>query len=171
MFAAFAAASFAFIGCSSDSGGTTSATDSGTLVDTGAAPDSSSTSDTAPAASSKLTGKLAIPADFKGEAVRVVLAGASALPLMGPPDGGLLFEDKAPKITPGGTYAIDADVSATVGKYYVLAIVYVKGGGTLSPKPDVDYDAATTMTLEFDGKKAVDMGTLTMALHHTGDGH
>lgn len=148
----------ALAGCGSDDGGSTTAA----ATDSGA--------DTAKAAA-MLTGKLAIPADFKGEPVRVVLAAASALPLTGAPDGGILFEDKAPKITAGGTYEINADTSGLTGKYHVLAIVYVKGGGTFAPKADLDYDAATSAALSFDGKSAVDMGTLTMAVHKSGDGH
>lgn len=146
----------ALAGCGSDDGGSTTAatTDSGTAK-----------------AAATLTGKLAIPADFKGEPVRVVLAAASALPLTGAPDGGILFEDKAPKLTAGGSYEIKADTSGLTGKFHVLAIVYVKGGGTFAPKADLDYDAATSAALSFDGKSAVDMGTLTMAVHKSGDGH
>ena len=112
-----------------------------------------------------------IPSDFTGEPSRVLIAAASKLPLAGPPDGGLLLQDNAPQITPGGTYEFKADASALKGKYFVLAILFVKGGGTFAPKAGVDYDVATANPLDFDGTTALDTGPLTLMLHQAGDGH
>lgn len=170
----------ALAGCgSSDSSSTTGPADSAVTndsapLDTGSAADTGSpATDSAPetATAPKFTAKLAIPASFSGETSKLVVAAFSKLPVAGPPDGGILAQIDAPKLTAGGTFDLEGDITGIDGKYYVLVVVYMKGGGTFSPKDGVDYDTATSMALEFDGKKSLDAGTLTLALHHMGDGH
>jgi hypothetical protein len=139
----------------------TAAVDSGAKEATG--------SDAASAA--KFTATLAIPATFSGETTKLVVAAFSKLPVAGPPDGGILMQVESPALTAGGTFAVEGDVTGISGDYFVLAVVYMKGGGSFSPKDGVDYDAATAKALAFDGKSAVDGGTMSLAIHHTGDGH
>jgi hypothetical protein len=136
-------------------------------IDSGAA--EATVNDTASAA--KFTATLAIPATFSGETTKLVVAAFSKLPVAGPPDGGILMQVDTPKLTAGGTFAVEGDVTGISGSYYILAVVYMKGGGNFSPKDGVDYDASTAKALEFDGKSGVDGGTLSLAIHHTGDGH
>ncbi|MGZ3449397.1 MAG: hypothetical protein ACXVEF_07340 [Polyangiales bacterium] len=147
-------------------GGDSALAEETATVDSGAAGTASDA-----ASAGKFTATLAIPATFSGETTKLVVAAFSKLPVAGPPDGGILMQVATPKLTAGGTFAIEGDLAGITGNYYVLAVVYMKGGGNFSPKDGIDYDASTAKALSFDGKSGVDGGTLSLAIHHTGDGH
>jgi hypothetical protein len=125
----------------------------------------------APTGAPKLTGTIGVPASFAGKPAKLLVAAFSKLPVAGPPDGGILAQINAPTVGPNATVPLDIDISTMKGSYYVLAVLYVQGGGTFSPKAGVDYDVATSKAIAFDGKTPVDVGTLVLALHQTGDGH
>lgn len=166
------AASLAAIVCAASCSSSTTTPDS---ARGDSMPPDSGTPETAPssetsAPTTTMSLKLSVPADFKGEATRLIVAAFSKLPVAGPPDGGILYQDNAPKITPGGTLVIAGDATGITGAYYVLAVLYVKGGGSFAPKDGVDYDAATSAPIAFDGKP-VDAGSLSLAVHRAGDGH
>jgi hypothetical protein len=163
----------ALAGCSSSGDATTTqgGADSALAQDTATVDTGTEAAVSDAVSEAKFTATLAIPAAFSGETTKLVVAAFSKLPVAGPPDGGILMQVATPELTAGGTFAVEGDVTGITGSYYVLAVVYMKGGGSFSPKDGVDYDASTAKALSFDGKSSVDGGTLSLAIHHTGDGH
>ena len=109
----------------------------------------------------KATLKLNVPADFSGTTRELDVVLVPSIPPAGPP-AAVLVANKMPVVTAGKAIDLSADV-ATVppGDYFVVAVLYMDGGGTLSPKAGVDYQAATSAKVKFDGK-SVDLGTLDL---------
>lgn len=107
---------------------------------------------------------LTAPTDLMGTPRQLVVALFDSLPPAGPPSGGILVQKDKPSVTPGQTLMLSDDVSTVKGDYFVLAILYMQGGGTFSPKKGVDYTAQTASKVTFTGK-AIDLGNLTFKLY------
>ena len=103
---------------------------------------------------------VAVPSDFKGTPRQLLVAAFDQFPVTGPP-AGVLYQG-TPTITAGASLHLAADASGLSGAKYVLAVLYVQGGGQFSPTPGVDY-ASAPETVTFGGG-AMDLGTLTLTL-------
>lgn len=154
-------------GTSADDGGVTShdgsaAGNDASTADASATSDASTTPDAAVAA--KAAVKIKVPSTYTGTARQIVLVVEDSLPPMGPP-AGILLQQNTPAVTAGGTLSLEGDPSGLNGDYYVLAVLYMQGGGMLSPKAGVDYVAQSAAKVHFDGK-SIDLGELDLALAH-----
>lgn len=112
------------------------------------------------------TVKVMVPSDFKGTPRQLLVAAFDSFPVTGPP-AGILYQG-TPAITPGASLQLTADATGLSGSKYVLAVLYVQGGGQFSPMPGVDY-ASAPESVTFTGK-AMDLGTLTLAVVPAVDG-
>jgi hypothetical protein len=109
---------------------------------------------------------VAVPSDFKGTPRQLLVAAFDQFPVTGPP-ASVLYQG-TPTITAGASLHLAADATGLSGAKYVLAVLYVQGGGQFSPAPGVDYSSAPEM-VTFSGG-AMDLGTLTLALVPVTDG-
>jgi hypothetical protein len=120
-------------------------------------------SDLAPA-KALYTLNLTAPGDLTGTPRQLVVALFDSLPPAGPPSGGVLAQQNNPTVTKGQTISLSDDISTIKGDYFLLAVLYMVGGGTFSPKKGVDYTASSPSKISFTGK-AIDLGTLPLALY------
>ena len=109
---------------------------------------------------------IVVPSDFTGTPRQLLVAAFDQFPVTGPP-AGVLYQG-TPTITAGATLHLAADASGVSGTKYVLAVLYMQGGGQFSPVPGVDY-ASAPATIDFGGQ-AMDLGTLTLTLVPAADG-
>jgi hypothetical protein len=112
-------------------------------------------------AQAKLT--LAVPASFSGSTRQLDVVVTPSLPIAGPPAGVLYQSTSAPVVTAGQPFAVQGDATGITGDYYVVAVLYMQGGGQFSPKAGTDYDAFASQKVHFDGS-AIDLGTMKLAL-------
>jgi hypothetical protein len=66
-------------------------------------------------------------------------------------------------VTAGESLTINASASGLNGAYYVVAVLYMQGGGAFSPSAGIDYEAQTSGQMTFTGS-AIDLGTLALTL-------
>jgi hypothetical protein len=123
--------------------------------------------DLAMKAAAPATISISVPATFTGTATQLIVAAFDSFPVAGPP-AGVLYQAPNPTVTAGQTLMVTGDAGALTGDKYVLAVLYMQGGGTLSPKPGVDYASAGSK-VTFTGK-AVTVGPLVLAKIPGGDG-
>ena len=114
---------------------------------------------TRPGGGTPATIPVTAPADLVGTPRQLVVAAFDSLPVAGPP-AALLYQANNPTIAAGQTVTVMGDAAGLSGDKYVLAVLYMQGGGSLSPKPGVDYVSAGTKTT-FTGK-AVTVGPLEL---------
>jgi hypothetical protein len=109
--------------------------------------------------------KIKVPTSLSGTPRQIIVAAFDNLPLAGPPAVLPAFLQKdVPELKAGEEIEIDTPTTAD-GDYYVVAILYMQGGGTLGPpKPGVDYQAATAQRVTFTPGETLDIGTLELAL-------
>ncbi len=105
---------------------------------------------------------LTIPANFTGTTRELDVVVTPTLPIAGPP-AGILYQAESPVVTAGQSLTIHGDATGISGSYYVVAILYMQGGGQFSPTPGKDYEAQSSATMKFDGK-AIDLGTLSLSI-------
>jgi hypothetical protein len=154
----------ALAACSSSSSGpSTGATDAGAgaadnppTPSTGAQPDAA----IAPANEAKLV--LTVPATFTGTTRELDVIVTPVVPVAGPP-AAILAQIENPVVTPGQPLVVHGDATGVTGSYYVVAVLYMTGGGQFSPAKGVDYEAQTATKVTFDGGP-IDLGTMTLAL-------
>ena len=103
-----------------------------------------------------------VPSDLQGKPRQLVLTAFATNPPSGPPAAVLLQED-ASAVSAGKSLALQGDAKGLAGDYYVIAVLFMEGGGTMQAKSSVDYQAATATKVTF-ADKPVDVGTLTLAL-------
>jgi hypothetical protein len=103
-----------------------------------------------------------VPATFTGSVRKLDVVVFSSLPILGPP-AAVLYESATPGVTAGQPLTVHGDVSTVHGDYFVVAVLYMQGGGQFSPKAGVDYDAYGTQKVHFDGS-AVDLGTMRLSI-------
>jgi hypothetical protein len=115
-------------------------------------------------ASSTVT--IIVPSDFTGTPRQLLVAAFDQFPVTGPP-AGVLYQG-TPAISAGATLHLAADASGLSGMKYLLAVLYMQGGGQFSPMPGVDY-ASAPATIDFGGQ-AMELPTLTLALVPVADG-
>jgi hypothetical protein len=87
----------------------------------------------------------------------------ASLPIAGPPAGVLFQSSTAPAVTAGQPLVVHGDATGITGDYYVVAVLYMQGGGQFSPKPGVDYDAFGAQKVHFAGA-AIDLGAMKLVL-------
>jgi hypothetical protein len=105
---------------------------------------------------------LTIPSTFTGTTRELDVVVTPTVPIAGPP-AGILFQAKSPAITAGQPVTLHGDTTGVSGKYYVVVVLYMEGGGQFSPMAGVDYEAQSSSAVTFEGT-AIDLGTLPMAL-------
>jgi hypothetical protein len=105
--------------------------------------------------------KIAVPSTYTGQARQILVAAFDNFPVTGPPSGVIYMADN-PVLTAGQTVTLTGDASKLTGTKYVIAVVYMTGGGTFSPKAGVDYESSDEKIV-FTGQP-IDLGTLTLAL-------
>lgn len=174
--AASAIALFA-IACSSSSSTTGGGTDGGGGIDASSGGIDASvsndsgggTSDSGAetAAQVTFTMKLGVPASYTGQARQLIVALFDSLPPQGPPSA-VLDQMQAPAVTAGQSLTVTGDASGVTGDYFVLVVLFMNGGGQMSPKAGVDYVAASPAKVHFDGMSK-DLGTLNLALYGAAD--
>jgi hypothetical protein len=139
--------------CSSETNGPPAG--SGSTGDAGVLPEAS-----APSHDATLT--LEVPATLIGTPRQLDVVAFSSLPIKGPP-AAVLYERASPAVTPGVPIVVRGDVTGVTGELYVVAVLYMNGGGQFSPKAGVDYAAYGTKTVRFDGA-AMDLGSMKLTL-------
>jgi hypothetical protein len=107
-----------------------------------------------------------VPASFKGTPRALLVAAFDSFPVTGPP-AAVLYQGM-PTIMAGMPVQVTGDATGLAGTKQVLAVLYVQGGGMLSPKPGVDY-ASGPQQVTFDGKP-VTIGPLQLMLVPGSDG-
>ena len=156
---------FALLGLAACSSSTTQATDGGiATMDLAVAATGGNGATDLGKVTSTVTVK--VPSDFKGTPRQLLVAAFDNFPVTGPP-AGILYQG-TPTVTAGASLQLTVDATGLSGTKYVLAVLYVQGGGQFSPMPGVDY-ASAPETVTFTGK-AMDLGTLTLALVPIVDG-
>jgi hypothetical protein len=175
---AFTASAAALLGCGDDSAGggdggsgATSSSSSGSQGGGGAggAGDGGGGGDAAACtAAGELCASFLLPDGFQGTPTKLIVTLYETLPAAGPPDKILKLEAN-PQITVGTPYAIKATGVTEVGSYRMLAVLYMPGGGSTVPTPDVDYDVASEALMLTGGYMTV--GPFEFALHTATDGH
>ena len=150
-----------FAACSSSSTPSGAAADLATAPGTGGGGPSDAAAAKVPA-----TVVVHVPSDFKGTPRQLLIAAFDKFPVAGPPVG-VLYQG-SPTLVAGQSIQLTADASGLNGTDFVLAVLYVQGGGQLAPMPGVDY-ASGPAKVTFDGKP-VDVGTLTLAVVPSVDG-
>ncbi len=155
-------------GGANDTDGGSGAHDASSTSDSASnAPDGAAQSDASTAADAAPSGStltIKIPSTFAGQTRQLSIVTEGALPPMGPP-AGVLYQENSPTVTAGEMLHLTLDTSGASGDYYLLVVLYMQGGGMFTPKAGVDYQAASTTKLHFDGKKH-DLGELDLALTH-----
>ncbi len=145
----------ALVGCGDDAGDrTTDGVDAATTPmddDAGMTPDPTG---------SALT--VNVPADLMGTPDRLFVVASDTVPPMGPPAAILLMDDDI-EATAGESIELDLDTSSLSGDYFIIAILFMEGGGMFQPTAGVDYAAATDTAITFDGEPT-DLGSLDLAL-------
>ncbi len=117
----------------------------------------------APDAAARSRLELAVPAGFTGTTRRLLVVLSRTMPLAGPPAGILLSED-APVLSAGGVRTLQLDTSATQGgPFYIVAVLFMQGGGQQAPMAGVDYAGYSTRTFTFAGA-AQELGRVDLAL-------
>ncbi|HEY2516069.1 MAG TPA: hypothetical protein VGI39_34595 [Polyangiaceae bacterium] len=173
--AAFAVVlSLPLLGCSA-SPAAGPAEDAGTTPSSGtsgnAAPADAGSADSGPpvasieAGSGSATGAsltLDIPPTFKGTPRELDVVVTATLPIAGPP-AAVLYQAKNPAVTAGQLLPLHGDAAGVAGNYFVVAVLYMQGGGQFSPASGVDYEAQSAKTFAFTGG-AMDLGTMSLAL-------
>lgn len=105
---------------------------------------------------------LQVPATFKGTPRELDVVVTATLPIAGPP-AAILYQQKSPTVTAGTSLSIPADATGVEGNYYVVAVLYMQGGGQFSPASGIDYEAQSAKTFSFNGS-SLDLGTMSLAL-------
>jgi len=105
---------------------------------------------------------LTVPASFTGTTRELDVVVTPTLPIAGPP-AGILYQAESPVLTAGQSLTIHGDATGISGSYYVVAVLYMQGGGEFSPTPGKDYEAQSSSTAKFDGA-AIDLGTMALTL-------
>ena len=77
---------------------------------------------------------LQMPQTLAGQPTNLVVSMYKSLPPMGPPDI-MGTEIAAPAVTAGGLLDLKLEGIVETGPYYVLAMLYMPGGGTWMPVP------------------------------------
>ncbi len=151
-----------FAACGSS---TTNATDGAVPVEglAGAGSGGNARSDLGTAAS---TMTVDVPTDFKGTPRQLLVAAFDQVPVTGPP-AGILYQG-TPSIAAGASLQLSADATGLSGSKYVIAVLYMQGGGQFSPTPGVDYESHPE-TVTFAGKPMM-LGPLNLALVPLDDG-
>lgn len=131
-----------------------------------AAPADLATSGTGGGGGSAATISVTAPVSMTGTPRQLIVAAFDSLPVAGPP-AAILYQGNSPAIAAGQTLTVMGDAGALSGDKYVLAVLYMNGGGMLAPKPGVDYASAGTK-VTFTGH-ALSIGPLTLARVPGGD--
>ena len=105
---------------------------------------------------------LEVPATFKGTPRELDVVVTATLPIAGPP-AAILYQQKSPTVTAGASLSVPADATGVKGNYYVVAVLYMQGGGQFSPTSGIDYEAQSAKTFTFTGS-SLDLGTMSLAL-------
>lgn len=105
---------------------------------------------------------LQIPAGYTGTLAKLDLVYNATPQLLGPPTG-TLYEGTPTGVAAGMPLTVTGDATGVRGDYYVVAVLYMQGGGTFVPKPGVDYVAESPAPIAFDGT-AIDLGTLPVVV-------
>jgi len=92
------------------------------------------------------------PATFSGTPRQLVVAAFDSLPVAGPP-AAVLYQGNNPAIVAGQTLSVTGDAGTLSGNKYVIAVLYMQGGGQLAPMAGVDYVSGGTQT-SFDSHTA-----------------
>ena len=112
------------------------------------------------AALAKIT--LNIPTDFTGDTRQLNVVLVETVPPKTMPSA-ILVQQNKPTLVAGQPLNLTADISGvTKGDYYVLAVIYMVGGGKTQPTAGKDYVASSKAKVTFDGT-SVDLGTLELA--------
>lgn len=113
-----------------------------------------------------VTGNVGVPASFSGTPRQLLVAAFDQFPPAGPP-AGILYQGN-PMLSAGHAVKVSGDGTGLSGTKYVLAVLYMQGGGQLQPMAGVDYVSAPVQ-VSFNGQP-VDFGTLALMLLPGGDG-
>jgi hypothetical protein len=105
---------------------------------------------------------LLIPPDYIGTLAKLDLAYNRTAAFLGPPTG-TLYEGTPGGIAAGQPLTVVGDATGVSGSYFVVAILYMKGGGVFVPSPGVDYVGETASPVAFDGN-AISLGTLPVII-------
>jgi hypothetical protein len=109
---------------------------------------------------------VAVPASLTGTPRQLLVAAFDQFPVTGPP-AGVLYQG-SPTLTAGHSVMLTGDAGGISGTKYVLAVLYMQGGGQLAPQPGVDYVSGPN-AVTFGGGP-IDAGTLSLALLPGSDG-
>lgn len=105
---------------------------------------------------------LEIPADYKGTLSKLDLVYNKTPQFIGPPTG-TLYEGTPSGLAAGQPLTVIGDATGASGSYYVVAVLYMKGGGTFVPMPGVDYVGETSSPVVFTGAP-IDLGSLAITV-------
>ena len=83
---------------------------------------------------------IAVPSSLSGTPRQLVIAAFDQFPVAGPP-AGILYQG-SPAIMAGKSVTVSGDATGLSGAKYVLAVLYMQGGGQLAPTANVDYVSA-----------------------------
>jgi hypothetical protein len=111
---------------------------------------------------------ISLPAGFDGEISSLMVTLVDELPVTGPPDvtlatitNGDADEDGIGDVDrilhPGRDLVLAFDDVGVTGEYYVMAVLYMEGGGVFQPMPGVDYMATS-------GQVTLGQGQVTVTL-------
>lgn len=153
------------VGCSS-SPGTPAAPAPVDMARTGTGGNGGSGADAGGLSKVPATVTIAVPPDFVGTPRQLYIAAFDQFPVAGPPAATLYAGN--PALAAGQSLQLLADATGVSGSEYVLAIVYMQGGGTTVPQPGVDY-VSQPAQVTFTGKP-VDVGTLSLMRVPSPDG-
>jgi hypothetical protein len=102
-----------------------------------------------------------VPSSLHGTPRQLVVAAFDQFPVTGPP-AGILYQ-ASPSIVAGQTLTIAGDPGSLSGQKFVLAVLYMQGGGMLAPTANVDYVSAPAQ-VTFGGGGAIAIGPLDLIL-------
>lgn len=105
------------------------------------------------AAQNSLCFDLNVPADLMGTPKSLAVVGYKMLPPMAP-DAIFQFGGPVTDIKPGATVPVKIADVTQMGQFYVVAVLFMEGGGVMAPKPGVDYQGMSAMPVDFTGAPA-----------------